>query len=156
MLKRESWYHHEIEKLPALLSLLRVIPHSLVDSLHKAQVMQSFDVSFDVKLKKLLNKQFVLVLICERAPSYMYVPLHSFDTWHYSMQVSLTDKIGSIHILHTVAMCAILSSTLYGSTIVSYHWFWATALLLELLGYDPCFVEPLTAAVWEICLGLIQ
>ena len=51
------WWRFDMETLSALLALCGDIHRSPLGSLHKGPVMQCFDVSFNVSLNKLLNKQ---------------------------------------------------------------------------------------------------
>ena len=57
LLRKITGWHHEMWTLSTLLALCEGNHWSLVDSLPKEPVMQSFDVSFDVSQHKCLNKQ---------------------------------------------------------------------------------------------------
>ena len=53
----EVWWRHVTESFPQYWLFVWGIHPWSVDSSHKGPVMRSFDVSFDVSLNKLLNKQ---------------------------------------------------------------------------------------------------
>ena len=59
---KNPWWRHEVETFSALLAFCEGNHRSPVDSLHNGPVMRNFDVSFDVSLRKRLNKQLPLLL----------------------------------------------------------------------------------------------
>ena len=52
-----SWWRHQMDTFSALLVLCEGNPQSPVDSPHKGQWRQGFDVFFDLRLNKRLSKQ---------------------------------------------------------------------------------------------------